>query len=196
MLLSWAEGYCIQFVCHLESCTRTFLNPKKRRLHLIEAHGFPKEYFFAVTNKGVGGLLKKWGEGASMLRGAWKARDGQGNGAGDEDMDVENDADSDSDGGSREEEMLSNGTVRDTNGRRSHTRQDEHGGKLKSIDLKVAAPSHPADAPDDGMDVLANSMDTLSLVPPSVRFGRGGRNKRSVWQTRTGSRGERDDQKL
>ena len=29
-----------------------------------------------MTNKGVGGLLKKWGEGASLVRGQWKKRDG------------------------------------------------------------------------------------------------------------------------
>jgi len=28
-----------------------------------------------VTNKGVGGLLKKWGEGASLIRKEWKARE-------------------------------------------------------------------------------------------------------------------------
>ncbi|KAH8091739.1 hypothetical protein BXZ70DRAFT_874169, partial [Cristinia sonorae] len=63
------------FACHLESCNRMFQHPKGRRLHLIQAHGYPKEYFFAVTNKGVGGLLKKWGEGASMMRGSWSARE-------------------------------------------------------------------------------------------------------------------------
>ena len=65
----------MQFACHLASCARTFATPKTRRLHLIQAHGYPKEYFFAVTNKGVGGLLKRWGEGASLVRGQWKARD-------------------------------------------------------------------------------------------------------------------------
>ncbi|TFY67283.1 hypothetical protein EVJ58_g1725 [Rhodofomes roseus] len=64
-----------QFACHLASCSRLFLTPKARRLHLIQGHGYPKEYFFAVTNKGVGGLLKKWGEGASMIRGQWRSRD-------------------------------------------------------------------------------------------------------------------------
>ncbi|KAJ6607008.1 hypothetical protein B0H10DRAFT_2308381, partial [Mycena sp. CBHHK59/15] len=63
------------FACHLVSCGRMFLTPKARRLHLIQGHGYPKEYYFAVTNKGVGGLLKRWGEGASLIRGQWKARE-------------------------------------------------------------------------------------------------------------------------
>jgi len=58
----------------MSSCGRLFSTPKTRRLHLIEGHGYPKEYFFGVTNKGVGGLLNKWGEGASMIRGPWKPR--------------------------------------------------------------------------------------------------------------------------
>ncbi len=65
-----------QFQCHIPApaCGRNFLTPKARRLHLIQAHSYPKEYFFAVTNKGIGGLLKKWGEGASMVRKEWKPR--------------------------------------------------------------------------------------------------------------------------
>src|SRR5690349_5558082 len=59
------------------ACTRFFQTPKARRLHMIEAHKYPKEFFFAVTNKGIGGLLKRWGEGASMIRGEWKPRDGE-----------------------------------------------------------------------------------------------------------------------
>nr|GAT53530.1 predicted protein [Mycena chlorophos] len=63
------------FACHLASCNKLFQTPKNRRLHLIQSHGYPKEYFFAVTNKGVGGLLRRWGEGASLIRAEWKPRD-------------------------------------------------------------------------------------------------------------------------
>ncbi|KAF7357053.1 hypothetical protein MVEN_01042100 [Mycena venus] len=63
------------FACHLATCNKMFLTPKARRLHLIQGHGYPKEYFFAVTNKGVGGLLKRWGDGASLVRGQWKPRE-------------------------------------------------------------------------------------------------------------------------
>ncbi|KAK0489291.1 hypothetical protein IW261DRAFT_1557772 [Armillaria novae-zelandiae] len=76
------------FACHLTTCPKLFLTPKARRLHLINAHGFPKEYFFAVTNKGVGGLLKKWGEGASMIRGEWKQKEGP---VEDDDNDIQSD---------------------------------------------------------------------------------------------------------
>jgi len=64
------------FACFLPSstCNKLFQTPKARRLHLIAAHAYPKEYFFAVVNKGVGGLLAKWGDGAGMVRGEWKSR--------------------------------------------------------------------------------------------------------------------------
>jgi hypothetical protein len=91
----------------LSSCPRLFSTPKTRRLHLIEGHGYPKEYFFGVTNKGVGGLLNRWGEGASMIRGPWKPRIEQ----------------------EREEDI----------------------------------------------EQLTKSIKTLSLVPNSIRFGRGGK---------------------
>ncbi|KAG7445112.1 uncharacterized protein BT62DRAFT_1077315 [Guyanagaster necrorhizus] len=125
------------FACHLTTCPKLFLTPKARRLHLINAHGYPKEYFFAVTNKGVGGLLKKWGEGASMIRGEWKKREGDGE---DDDDDAESDA------GTAEENET------------EEPNQDLH-----------------AEEKSEDLDALADSMTSLSLVPNSIRFGRGGK---------------------
>ncbi|KAI0057364.1 hypothetical protein BV25DRAFT_1831191 [Artomyces pyxidatus] len=144
-----------QFACHLASCARMFSTPKTRRLHLISAHGFPKEYFFAVTNKGFGGLLRKWGEGASMLRGTWKPREGEG-GDDDDEGDDENVSDA------MEEEGPSTSAKIATNG------------KLKPAG-PVAAPL-PVKAAESSVDALASSMSSLSLVPSSVRFGRGGKS--------------------
>ncbi|KAK0214904.1 hypothetical protein IW262DRAFT_1278424 [Armillaria fumosa] len=125
------------FACHLTACPKLFLTPKARRLHLINAHGFPKEYFFAVTNKGVGGLLKKWGEGASMIRGEWKKKEGP---VDDDDNDIQSD----------------NGTAEE---------------------IKIEEPSHDLHIEEKGedLDALADSMTSLSLVPDSIRFGRGGK---------------------
>ncbi|KAK0466844.1 uncharacterized protein EV420DRAFT_1635883 [Desarmillaria tabescens] len=129
------------FACHLTTCPKVFQTPKARRLHLINAHGFPKEYFFAVTNKGVGGLLKKWGEGASMIRGEWKKKEGN-------DDEEEEGNDTQSDTGTAEE-------------------------------IKIEEPSHEHDPrageKSEDLDALADSMTSLSLVPNSIRFGRGGK---------------------
>ena len=46
-----------------------------------------------MTNKGVGGLLKRWGEGASLVRNVWKPREGDG-----VEMDIDEGKDEDEDG--------------------------------------------------------------------------------------------------
>ncbi|KAJ7860486.1 hypothetical protein B0H14DRAFT_2205760, partial [Mycena olivaceomarginata] len=130
------------FACHLASCSKMFLTPKARRLHLINGHGYPKEYFFAVTNKGVGGLLKRWGDGASLMRGQWKPRESPDASEPPEPQSpsvlVEEDDDED-------DEMPTT----------SHQQPPLTGG---------------------GIDSLTDSLNALALVPPSIRFGRGGKN--------------------
>lgn len=123
----------------MPACGKLFQTPKSRRLHLIEAHKYPKEYFFAVTNKGVGGLLQKWGEGASMIRGPWKAKQPV----------VEEDEDVD-----------------------SPVLQEE---ESESEPEPEPTPRPPPEPLQPSIDDLANSMTSLSIVPNSIRFGRGGK---------------------
>jgi hypothetical protein len=128
-----------------------FANPKARRLHLIAAHSYPKEYFFAVTNKGIGGLLRRWGDGASLLRGQWHPRDTEGN-AGDEDILTEG-----------EEPFAPDSTsVPALPGREGTTETIDEG------DMDGDKNEDPE------MDALARDVSALGLVPSSVRFGRGG----------------------
>ncbi|KAJ2918649.1 hypothetical protein MD484_g1799, partial [Candolleomyces efflorescens] len=190
------------FACHLASCTRLFSNPKGRRLHLISAHGYPKEYFFAVTNKGVGGLLKKWGEGASMIRGKWKPREPpQANThmpvdkeAFREKMDVDEDSDEDNDDDDEEDSSgdeddytatrnpaihVSNTSTSKSN--RMAIDQDPEATPrppvLSSLPPAATPPTtaKPLQPSTTAADILASGFSALSLVPPSVRFGRGGR---------------------
>ncbi|KAH9941950.1 hypothetical protein B0H21DRAFT_751912 [Amylocystis lapponica] len=142
------------FACHQSSCPRSFLTPKTRRLHLIQAHGYPKEYFFAVTNKGVGGLLKRWGEGASMLRGQWKPREG---GA------------SVDDGSSGDESV--DGEAQDSARAGMDSDGDGSGTAIQTQDS--AKGKQPAKQDGNALNALADKLDALSLVPPAVRFGRG-----------------------
>ncbi|PIL25525.1 transcription factor [Ganoderma sinense ZZ0214-1] len=190
------------FECHLVTCARTFSTPKTRRLHLIQAHGYPKEYFFAVTNKGVGGLLKKWGEGASMLRKPWKSRE---NGAADaEDGDgdgVEDDAEAED-----EDAMDAEGTHTDTHSAQGAAGtdgddDDDDEDQILIEKMQIERPSGQAgsanvDSVGQGLgrkprkgkgkekhepnvkasgdvDGLTNALDSLSLVPSSIQFGRG-----------------------
>ncbi|KAJ2936965.1 hypothetical protein H1R20_g152, partial [Candolleomyces eurysporus] len=197
------------FACHLASCTRLFANPKNRRLHLISAHGYPKEYFFAVTNKGVGGLLKKWGEGASMIRGKWKPRESSKANANanarmdvdkdtfrekmdvDEDSDEDDDDDDNSSGGEDDYTATATPAIRipdstNTNNARSNNRmaidQDPEATPRPPVSsILPPAATPPATAKPllppstTAADLLASGFSALSLVPPSVRFGRGGR---------------------
>jgi len=149
------------FACHQSSCTKLFSTPKTRRLHLIQAHGYPKEYFFAVTNKGVGGLLKRWGEGASMIRGSWKARESQNSGEEDTTDEVEDTTD---DQNAAEADM--DRPVKSIETSLSSRSRD---GPL----IEEDADEETGVEPDGGVDDLISSMDTLSLVPPAIQFGRG-----------------------
>jgi hypothetical protein len=149
-----------QFACHLQTCQRVFSNPKTRRLHLIDTHAYPKEYFFAVTNKGVGGLLKKWGDGASMLRREWKDRDGDG------DDDVKGNEMETDQGIPAKEATATNG--------------DSYSDTTPAPPQPKNKPKQPQTAKlttdNDQLDGLTSSMTSLSLVPPSIRFGRGGKS--------------------
>ncbi|KAH9957028.1 hypothetical protein BC827DRAFT_1228352 [Russula dissimulans] len=160
------------FACHLSSCPRMFANPKARRLHLIAAHAYPKEYFFSVTNKGIGGLLRRWGDGASLLRGPWRPRDTDGNASGD-----------------GNEESPSPPRQLPPH---QHSELDDEGdnnfaGNEESTIVSVPASAvHEATAetmgggatdgdgdPDDAeVNALSREVSALGLVPSSVRFGR------------------------
>ncbi|KAI6112923.1 hypothetical protein F5141DRAFT_1110388 [Pisolithus sp. B1] len=164
--------YHAHFACHLASCPRKLLTPKARRLHLIQAHSYPKEYFFAVTNKGVGGLLKRWGEGASMIRGKWTPRE------------------------SKEDKVIPNGEDKgedEMEGKEEEEKESDYEGdatpKVSQLhDFDVVSPATTprmatAQSPRQSVaqqssaevEKLAQSMTSLSLVPSSIRFGRGGK---------------------
>lgn len=45
-----------------------------RRLHLIRTHHYPAEFFFSVTNHGIGELRQRYGASASLVRRRWTPR--------------------------------------------------------------------------------------------------------------------------
>ncbi len=151
-----------------------FANPKARRLHLISVHSYPKEYFFAVTNKGIGGLLRRWGDGASLLRGPWHPRDTEG--------DAEGDEDEKSTSHSRQPSSLQP----DTDGHDNNlTEGEEKFGPDSTSALALPEQEGTTKTIDEGdvdgdrnedpeVDALAREVSALGLVPSSVRFGRGG----------------------
>jgi len=159
--------------CHLSTCPKHFLTPKARRLHLIEAHGYPKEYFFAVTNKGVGGLLKKWGEGASLVRKPWKARATNGQGA--EDDEDEDEGGSNVDEAEEEKEEGNSVQYASRSTRSSHPAQEPLSPRVVIEDDDDDEPVEGGgeEPEDDLLNSVMKSMGSLSLVPSSIQFGRG-----------------------
>ncbi|KAF9224166.1 hypothetical protein BS17DRAFT_753225 [Gyrodon lividus] len=165
------------FACHLVSCPRLFLTPKARRLHLIQAHSYPKEYFFAVTNRGVGGLLKRWGDGASMIRGTWKPRD---TGVQEKVKAREGNMEVDSDSEDEEEEEGDDSEDDEEEGGEETPKVRHH--DTTYVRSPATSPKPPSPRQTGGrqastpVDELAHSMSSLSLVPASIRFGRGGKS--------------------
>jgi len=170
-------------------------------LHLISAHGFPKQYFFAVTNKGIGGLLHKYGSGASLLRGEWRERKGSiGDKGGDNQSDEEEEDE-------EEEEPVEAGKAPLASNRspaqakkpvgreqpphlQSPTRSPT---KPKSQSAPQSKPATTSPARVSGnqlsVDALTKSINSLSLVPPSIRFGRGGKKGGFVGRPKETSQG-------
>ncbi|KAH7100963.1 hypothetical protein BKA62DRAFT_202019 [Auriculariales sp. MPI-PUGE-AT-0066] len=164
------------FACHVIACPKICATPKSRRLHLIEAHGYPKQYFFAVTNKGIGGLLARWGEGATMLRGEWKPRDAQEPAMVDKQsfrdpgkMQVDGPASEDGD------DTDSAAAPSNTPSQRKAERTVRFVSPTSPV--RMSSPPPPEEKPGlgDGVDALVRELGDMSvaLVPRGVRFGRG-----------------------
>ena len=64
----------MQFGCFEPECGRLFVTPKTRRQHLVQVHHYPPEFFFSVTNHGIGELRARYGATASLVRKPWRPR--------------------------------------------------------------------------------------------------------------------------
>jgi len=151
------------------ACSKVFFTPKARRLHLINVHGYPKQYFFAVTNKGIGGLLKKWGDGATMLRGEWAPRPAAASGS-----EIQADAQTEA------VKEVSESTTE------MHNKAPEVQ-PVRASEGTMGSFANDNQGGDCQMEDLESSLRSLALVPDKVRFGRGGKQRSFV----RGSRGIR-----
>ncbi|KAL8833959.1 MAG: hypothetical protein Q9170_004005 [Blastenia crenularia] len=136
--------------CFVEGCDKICSNPQKRRMHLQAKHFFPKDYDIFIVN---GGIDKR----SSMLRTR-----------------------------NRRRSSAAHGTVR--HGQKSdpannlpsspktvtQDRVDAQSSSSRTSDQDDSSKPTSKDTLED-VDDLATTMSALKLVPPSVRFGRGGR---------------------
>ncbi|KAH6610321.1 hypothetical protein Trco_000341 [Trichoderma cornu-damae] len=132
------------YSCFVEGCERKCMTPQKRRLHLIDKHMYPKNFFFAVTKDGIDGkrsLLIENGHRRRPSAGSQpqvKEPRRRAN-------TLENEA------------SMSNKTPQPPP---PSTTADKSKGKAEK-------------ATDTDMADLTGAMSALQFVPPSVRFGRG-----------------------
>jgi hypothetical protein len=118
--------------------------------------------------------LKKWGEGVSLIRGPWKARDEQG--TKNENRD-EDDSGEDEEAGPLDKMDSENDERDDRDQLELHDATSDGGRTARGDDYTKE---------DSLVDGLTNTMGSLNLVPPSIRFGRGGKNGGFGQNGRTG----------
>jgi hypothetical protein len=161
------------------NCKSTFTTPKGRRLHLIDKHKYPSNFYFAITNKGIGGLLRRWGEGATLLRKEYtpnkkeiETTDEKREGSASpiyEDSESEDLVLPKSEFASGYLTPKTFTASSPTATARTQTPPEKFQTEVRHMN---DSPSEPTQSTD--VDALANSMSSLALVPPSVHFGRGG----------------------
>ncbi|EAQ91361.1 hypothetical protein CHGG_03296 [Chaetomium globosum CBS 148.51] len=136
------------YSCFVDGCDRKCSTPQKRKMHLIDKHMYPKNFFFAITREGIDGrrslLLEDRGRGRRQQKSSTAPASRPG-------------SPSQSMKGHKPE-TVQKPTV-STDGR-----------PITEVEQK-----NPDQRPDEDMEDLSNAMSSLRFVPMSVRFGRGGK---------------------
>lgn len=134
------------FSCFVEDCDKICLEWKKRRSHLVDKHGFPKNYDFFIVNNGIDGRRSMLRPGVDAQGHRKSSRERRGSSA-------------------TETTQTTEATSV------SHITED-----AIEEDDKTDGPSKgkaPAAKEDDAaMDAVTRSMSSLQFVPRSVTFGK------------------------
>ncbi|KAL6809256.1 hypothetical protein GGI42DRAFT_350718 [Trichoderma sp. SZMC 28013] len=132
------------YSCFVEGCDRKCMTPQKRRLHLIDKHMYPKNFFFAVTKDGIDGKR------SLLIETSRRRRSSAGSQSQAKEL-------------RRRANTLENEALPSDNKSQSTLPSTTApNGKVKS--------EKPADTE---MADLTGAMSALQFVPPSIRFGRG-----------------------
>lgn len=139
------------FACFVEGCDRVCLEWKKRRSHLVDKHGFPKNYDFFVVNNGIDGRSSMLRPGIDAQGHRKSSRERRGSSA-------------------TEITQMTEATTATT--ATTATYQTD----ATDIDERdLDAPLNPAARPfhpGDSLDQITKSMSSLNFVPRSITFGR------------------------
>lgn len=134
------------------------MTPQKRRMHLIDKHMYPKNFFFAVTREGIDGRRSLLVEGGHHRRKSSNvhAKDAKRR-------------------SSIQDPSSSQGQGQGQQREEGHEkREDGASAPTQDASTQPTAQRAPTERPDTEMEDLAGAMSALQFVPNSVRFGRGG----------------------
>ncbi|KAI6875532.1 hypothetical protein KC343_g7111 [Hortaea werneckii] len=140
------------FGCFVESCDKVCSDWKKRRSHLIDKHGFPRNYDFFVVNSGIEGRR-------SMLR---PGVDAQGHRKSSRDRSRRDSS------GTEKTESTEATSVSDPDGKLIESRTSN----ATKSPSPSAAPTSDQQGDTSSLDVLTQSMSSLKMVPRSITFGK------------------------
>jgi hypothetical protein len=133
------------YACFVEDCEKVCGDWKKRRSHLVDKHGFPKNYDFLIVDHGIDGR-------SSMLR---PGVDEQGHRK-----------------SSRERHRKRSSTLEATQSTEATSTMstDEARADITNAETTKESTSIAANG-KEGMDQLTSSMSSLNMVPRSITFG-------------------------
>lgn len=131
------------YSCFVEGCERKCMTPQKRRLHLIDKHKYPHNYFFAVTKDGIDGKCSLLIEASRRRRSSAGSQ-------------------------SQAKELRRRANTLE----KEASQPDDKSQPSQPSTTADKGKAKPEKADTDMAD-LTGAMSALQFVPSSVRFGRG-----------------------
>ena len=141
--LMFHDANMIQYSCFVEGCERKCMTHQKRRMHLIDKHMYPKNFFFAVTKDGIDGRRSLLNDGGHHRR--------------------RSSTNTQTKESRRRASLLEAGNTGANEAYKSPPSPPAVGEKKSTGTEQV----------DKEMADLTGAMSSLQFVPPSIRFGRG-----------------------
>ncbi|KPM36828.1 hypothetical protein AK830_g9736 [Neonectria ditissima] len=143
------------YSCFVEGCERKCMTHQKRRMHLIDKHMYPKNFFFAVTKDGIDGRR------SLLIESGHHRRRSSTNTQSKESRRRASLLDA---AGSQSQAQTQAGEITEANPKPAPSPKAE---KATEKTPKTGGPV------DSDMADLTGAMSALHFVPPSIRFGRG-----------------------
>ncbi|KAK0257871.1 hypothetical protein LTR91_007095 [Friedmanniomyces endolithicus] len=141
--------------CFVEDCEKVCTDWKKRRSHLVDKHGFPRNYDFLVVNTGVDGRRSMLRAGVDAQGHRKSSRERKGS------------------------EVTVGSVSTDGSGSTKATSVSEQAGGQAESDMDKSAveggrgyQKNALQGAVGSVDDLAESMSSLKMVPRSITFGR------------------------